>query len=66
MKPILTTGQIAKLCQVAPRTVARWFDTGLLPGYRIPGSLCRRVQRQDLVRFLRDHKMPVSPELTAE
>lgn len=25
-KDILTTGEVAKICNVAPRTVSKWFD----------------------------------------
>ena len=42
MKKVFTTGQVAKICKVAPRTVSKWFDTGRLRGYRIPGSQDRR------------------------
>jgi excisionase family DNA binding protein len=59
-KPVFTTGQVAKICQVAPRTVSKWFDTGKLKGYRIPGSLDRRIPRADLIRFLKDNGMPLA------
>ena len=39
---VFTTGQVAKICKVAPRTVSKWFDSGRLKGYRIPGSQDRR------------------------
>ena len=42
-KDILTTGEVAKICNVAPRTVSKWFDSGQLRGYRIPGSKDRRI-----------------------
>ncbi len=58
-KDVLTTGEIARLCNVAPRTVAKWFDTGELRGYRIPGSRDRRVPLQQLIRFMREHQMPL-------
>ncbi len=57
MNKIYTTGQIAKLCDVAPRTVSKWFDDGLLNGYKLPGSLDRRVPREDLKAFLRAGNM---------
>src|SRR5688572_17759958 len=38
VKDVLTTGEVAKICNVAPRTVSKWFDSGALRGYRIPGS----------------------------
>lgn len=55
----LTTGQIAALCGVAPRTVSKWIDTGLLKGFRLPGSLDRRVMLADLEAFVEAHGMPV-------
>ena len=42
---VFTTGQVAKICKVAPRTVSKWFDSGRLKGYRIPGSQDRRIPR---------------------
>jgi uncharacterized protein (TIGR02996 family)/excisionase family DNA binding protein len=54
-KQVYTTGQVAKVLQVAPRTVVRWFDTGKLGGYRIPGSQDRRIPRDKLVPFIREH-----------
>ena len=59
MKKVFTTGQVAKICKVAPRTVSKWFDSGRLRGYRIPGSQDRRIPREHLVRFLKEHGMPL-------
>lgn len=59
MKKVFTTGQVAKICKVAPRTVSKWFDSGRLKGYRIPGSQDRRIPREHLIRFLKDHHMPL-------
>jgi excisionase family DNA binding protein len=59
MKTIFTTGQVAKICKVAPRTASKWFDSGRLRGYRIPGSQHRRVEREHLIRFLKEHGMPL-------
>jgi CheY-like chemotaxis protein len=56
---VYTTGDVARICQVAPRTVSKWFDTGRLKGYRIPGSLDRRIPRESLVEFMRSHGMPL-------
>lgn len=56
---IFTTGRIAKICHVATRTVCKWIDSGKLPGYRLPGSSDRRVQRQTLIAFLRENRMPI-------
>ena len=59
MKKVFTTGQVAKMCQVAPRTVSKWFDSGKLKGYRIPGSQDRRIPREQLLRFMKEHEMPL-------
>lgn len=59
-KNVLTTGDVAKICNVAPRTVSKWFDNGQLKGYRIPGSKDRRIPVSELVRFMKMHNMPVS------
>lgn len=58
MKNIFTTGEVARLLSVAPRTVSKWFDSGKLKGYRLPGSQDRRIPREHLVTFLKEHGMP--------
>ncbi len=57
-KDVLTTGEVAKICNVAPRTVSKWFDTGVLKGYRIPGSKDRRIPVSQLMRFMKEHGIP--------
>lgn len=59
-KDVLTTGDVAKICHVAPRTVSKWFDNGQLKGYRIPGSKDRRIPVSELVRFMKVHNMPTA------
>jgi len=59
-KNVLTTGDVAKICHVAPRTVSKWFDNGQLRGYRIPGSKDRRIPVGELIRFMKIHNMPTS------
>ena len=58
-RSVFTTGQVAKICKVAPRTVSKWFDSGRLKGYRIPGSQDRRIPREYLIKFLKEHGMPL-------
>ena len=50
-KDVLTTGEVARICKVAPRTVTKWFDAGQLRGYRIPVT--------QLIRFMRQNNMPL-------
>ncbi len=58
-KDVLTTGEVARICKVAPRTVTKWFDSGQLRGYKIPGSKDRRIPVSQLVRFMRQNSMPL-------
>ena len=59
-KNVLTTGDVARICNVAPRTVSKWFDSGQLKGYRIPGSKDRRIPVSELIRFMKVHNMPAT------
>jgi excisionase family DNA binding protein len=60
---VMTTGQVADYCGVASRTVSKWFDSGRLKGYRIPGSQDRRIPVKSLFKFLSDHNMPIGDDL---
>jgi excisionase family DNA binding protein len=59
-KDVLTTGDVARICNVAPRTVSKWFDSGQLRGYRIPGSKDRRIPISQLLRFMEAHGIPLN------
>lgn len=65
---LLSVGQIADLCGVAPRTVTKWFDKGMLVGHRLPsvgkGGGDRRVNREEVVRFMTAMGFPVPEWLT--
>ena len=58
-KDVLTTGEVAKICNVASRTVSKWFDSGQLRGYRIPGSKDRRIPVSSLIKFMKSHGIPM-------
>ena len=64
-KDVLTTGQVSRICCVAPRTVCKWFDSGLLRGYRIPAGRSRRIPVTELIRFMKANNMPTE-KLCAE
>src|SRR5260370_35225379 len=59
MKKVFTTGQVAKICKVAPRTVSKWFDSGRLRGSGHPGRQARRIPRERLIKFRKEHGMPL-------
>ena len=68
-KAVYTTGQVATLCRVAPRTVSKWMDRGQLGGYRIPsvtGEGDRRIPRDELIRFMKSLKIPLGELATAD
>lgn len=58
----LSTGEIAKYCDVNLRTVIRWIERGVLKGYKLPGRGNNRVRKEDFVAFLNTNKMPVPEE----
>ena len=58
-KEVLTTGDVARLCRVTIRTVIKWFETGRLEGYRLPGSRDRRFTRRAVERFMRESHIPL-------
>ena len=57
---VYTSGEVAKMCTVAATTVNKWFDSGQLKGFRIPGSRHRRIPRGSLIQFLRNHQFPLA------
>lgn len=58
MTKVYTTGKLAAILHVAPRTVAKWADSGILKSERLPmGKHDRRIYHGDVVQFLRDRGM---------
>ncbi len=60
MKKVYTTGQVAKVLNVAARTVSKWTDSGKLLAYRIPGSQDRRIPHEALVAFMKENRIPLN------
>jgi len=54
-----TTGDVARICSVTINTVVKWFETGSLKGYKIPGSGARRIPHENLLEFMKKHGMPL-------
>ena len=63
-RTVLTTSQVARICQVAPRTVQKWFDKNFIRGYRLPASRDRRIPVEELIRFMQEYNIPL-PEAFA-
>lgn len=56
-KPVLTTGDIAAHCHVAPETVVNWIKGGKLKAFATPGKH-RRIYLDDFAAFLSANDMP--------
>jgi len=56
---VFTTGDVSRICKVAPRTVSKWCDSGVLEHYRIPGSTDRRIPYASLMEFMRRNRMVI-------
>jgi excisionase family DNA binding protein len=52
VRKLFSTGQVAELVGTNPKTVAGWFDKGILKGVKLPGLGERRVHREELRGFL--------------
>jgi len=58
-KTVFTTGEVAEICKVSQQTVIRCFDNGRLNGFRVPGSRFRRIPREALIQFMKEHNIPL-------
>ena len=61
-KQILTTGDVMKYCHVSRSTVIKWIKMSKLSAYSHPGGQYR-LTRDDLLEFLKAHRMPIDEEL---
>lgn len=67
----ITTGYVAHLLCVAPRTVCKWVDTGKLKGFRYPNTNVsdkpqlehRRIKMTDLIKFIEERGLPLPKRL---
>ena len=59
LKDVFTTGEVAEICKLSQQTVIRCFDSGRLGGYRVPGSRFRRIPRDELIKFMKEHNIPL-------
>lgn len=68
-KAVYGTGEIARMLGVSTLTVLGWIQTGILVGYKMPGSARahRKVERQKLIDFIKAQpNMPMPDELKDE
>ncbi len=58
-KTVFTTGEAAEICGLSQQTIIRCFDNGQLGGFRVPGSKFRRIPRDQLLEFMKEHRIPL-------
>lgn len=58
----LSTGDIARYCQVTPATVVNWIKADKLQVYTTPGGQYR-MDVGEFVKFLQENRLPIPEEL---
>ena len=61
-KQSFSTSEVARFCHVTPDTIRKWAEAGRIGVFKTPGGH-RRIRRDDLIRFLRDNKIPLHDDL---
>jgi excisionase family DNA binding protein len=55
MQRHFTTGEVAKILDISAAMVRKLVDDGRLAGHRLPGTRYRRISREALLDFARQH-----------
>ncbi len=63
MKDSFSTSEVAKYCHVTPDTIRKWAEAGRIKVFKTPGGH-RRIRREDLLRFLRENRIPIHTDLS--
>jgi len=62
-KKTFTTFEVGEICGVYPTTVINWIKQKKLPAFVTPGGH-RRIQREQLVGFLKKFRFPIPADLS--
>lgn len=65
IKKAFGTHDIARICHVTPPAVISWLEDGKMPSFTTGGGH-RRVWNHDVAAFMKEHNMPIPPELEVE
>ena len=60
-KKFVTTGEIARICEVSPKTVIAWIEPKQLKWFRI-GRGPRKITLADLYEFLGSRNFPIASQ----
>ncbi len=55
-----TTGDVARICKVSMTTARKWFNVGIIKGFRVPESRYVRIPNKNLINFMEEHKIPLN------
>jgi excisionase family DNA binding protein len=58
---VVTISEASKLCGVSLKTITNWIEQGHIKAHKTVGGH-RRILRDDLYQFMRDHKIPLPRE----
>lgn len=58
VKMVLSTHEVAKICNAHQTTVINWIKEGKLKGYSTPGGH-RRIKKEDLLDFMKKYQFPI-------
>jgi excisionase family DNA binding protein len=61
MEDVLTVFKASQLCNVSPKTIINWIDSGHIKAYKTVGGH-RRINRSDLEFFMRKQGIPIPAE----
>lgn len=60
MKELYTTGEVARICKMAIRTVQLYCEKGVFEVRKSPVTGHRRISRDSFILFMKEHKIPIS------
>lgn len=61
MDEILTVFQASKYCNVSPKTIINWIESGHIKAFKTVGGH-RRIKKSDLEDFMRNQGIPIPEE----
>ncbi|OHB76887.1 MAG: hypothetical protein A2Z34_10130 [Planctomycetes bacterium RBG_16_59_8] len=60
MKDFFTTGDVARICEIAPKTVINYCEAGKIPSEKSRVTNYRRIPRQALLDFMGKYGIPLA------
>jgi len=65
MEDILTVFKASKQCNVSPKTIINWIESGHITAYKTVGGH-RRIKKSDLVAFMTKQGIPIPEDTPVE